>query len=53
LTTAAQTSQAVPGRVTRLLDALEQGNGCAAALLVGPHHAAHLAGYSLLSMDLG
>jgi hypothetical protein len=52
LTTAAQTSQAVPGRVTRLLDALER-NSCAAALLVGPHHAAHLAGYSLLSMDLG
>jgi Xaa-Pro aminopeptidase len=37
----------VPGRVTRLLDALER-NSCAAALLVGPHHAAHLAGYSRL-----
>ena len=45
MTTAAQTSQAVPGRFTRLLDALER-DGCAAALLVGPLHAAHLAGYS-------
>ena len=39
------TSQAVPGRFTRLLEALER-DGCAAALLVGPLHAAHLAGYS-------
>jgi Xaa-Pro dipeptidase len=35
----------VPGRLTRLSEALER-EGCAAALLVGPLHAAHLAGYS-------
>jgi Xaa-Pro dipeptidase len=45
LTTAAQTSPAVPARHARLLDALARER-CAAALLVGPQHAAHLAGYS-------
>jgi Xaa-Pro aminopeptidase len=35
------------GRLTRLLDALDRER-CAAALLVGPAHAAHLAGYSRL-----
>jgi Xaa-Pro dipeptidase len=42
-----QPSDATASRTTRLLAALERER-CAAALLIGPGHAAHLAGYSRL-----
>lgn len=45
MTGSAEKSDRAPGRLTRLLGALERER-CAAALLVGPGHAAHLAGYS-------
>jgi Xaa-Pro aminopeptidase len=47
LAVSARQSNDVPGRLERLVDELER-QGCAAALLVGPGHAAHLAGYSRL-----
>lgn len=47
MSSAVHPSKSPTGRHTRLLDALERER-CAAALLVGPGHAAHLAGYSRL-----
>jgi Xaa-Pro aminopeptidase len=45
--TAPRPSDGVPGRINRLLEAID-GERCAAALLIGPGHAAHLAAYSRL-----
>ena len=47
MTTAAPKTQTGPTRHQRLLETLER-QGCAAALLVGPGHVAHMAGYSRL-----
>ena len=47
MTSGIHPSKSPTGRLTRLLDALERER-CAAALLVGPGHAAHVAGYSRL-----